>query len=401
MKQRLSHICLYLLMAVVFQGLASCVYDRYDDGTDVNDDATAMLYIRANSLDSRSGDLDMESMNSLRVIILHGNGSLEQNYFVDNLNGTDTHEYIFKVSRDDTKKIYLIANEGSIPGVDLNTLGTEPSKTLEDITFTAMPVNSDGNSDPKQNPVFSKGIPMSSCYELHVGNESRIEKDFYVVRAMTKITFTFQNGRTDAVTVKELKASAFADRSFLIPHLHDGNFNNILSEKFMVDPTGTYASDASLFWVDWLKNAVDKSLSDSDSSNEVGWISQYTVPAGTDYTTANIEISESEAFIVPSSGGSVEYSKPFYRCESIYIPDGKSEQEYKIDYLKVRAERDEQDKVWQNLPVLRLNQIRYLFRHTHVKVNVVFGMTEVVIFARIHPWVPSEPTTPRPLEPEN
>ena len=398
MKQRLSHICQYLLIAVVFQGLVSCTYDKYED-SDADDGATAMLYIRTNSLDGRSGDSDTEGMNSLRIIVLRGDGSLEQNYFADNLNGTDTHTHIFRVSRNDTKKIYLIANEGSIPGIDLNTLGSRPSGTLENITFPATPADGGGNYDPAQNPVFSNGIPMSSCYEFHIGSESRVEKDFYVVRAMTKITFAFHNGRTDAVVVKELKASAFADRSYLIPRFHDDATGSIPSERFTVGPTGAYDPEAGIFWVDWLKDAVEKSLSGNYSPDDIGWLSQYAVPAGTGYTSADIEISD--AFTVPSSGGSVEYPEPFYRCESIYIPDGSDKQEYKIDYLRVKAARDEQDKVWQNLPVLKLNQVRHLFRHTHVKVNVVFGMTEVVIFARIHPWVPSEPTVPRPLEPED
>ena len=219
---------------------------------------------------------------------------------------------------------------------------------------------------------------------------------------MTKFTFTFQNGRTDNVMLKELRVSAFADKTYLLPQLHDGNSaNKVPSEKFTVNAAGNYDSDASLFWIDWLKDAVEKSQTGTYSPDDIGWISQYSVPDNVSYSYENSGIEIKDNCVINASGGELEYPMSFYRCESIYIPDGKKEQEYKIDYLKVKADRDKQDKEWQNLPVLKLNQVRYLFRHTHVKVNVVFGMTEVVIFARIHPWIPSEPTPPRPLEPEN
>lgn len=399
MKQRVLHIVsLLLLVAIAFQCLVSCVYeDGFDDR---DEDGNVVLVIRTASLDSRSAMSDaVENLHSLRVIILHADGTLEENYFVSNLGGAEQHEHLFKVRSNETKKIYLVANEESMTdaNVNLNNLGTNPAETLEGITFTAVP------SDPTKNPEFSNGIPMSACYELTVGSEPRMEKDFYLVRAMTKFTFTFQNIRTDNVTLKEMKVSAvakdtyFADKAYLFPHFIDGNSGEVSSEKFLVDAGGNYAPGAGQFWIDWLKEAVDKSQTGLYTPDEIGWIKDYRLPddAKRDKSATGIALACGNGHVIKPSD-TWEYPGAFYRCESNGGP-----YEYRISVLRVQADRDESEQKWENSPFLKLNQVKYLFRHTHVEVNVVFGQTNVVIFARIHPWIVIKPTEPLPLEPED
>lgn len=401
MKQRFLHIFLCFLQLLACTGLVSCVYDEYSDEPD--DGTVAMFVLRANVLDGEhSGDI--EAMHSLRVVILHENGSVEHNFHVDNLNGIYEYTRLFQVTRNETKKIYLIANEASI-GSDLNwdhlgENGTPASQTLEDCTFSAKP------DSPTGNPSFPAGIPMSACYELAVGNETRIEQTFYVVRAATKFTFSFENGRTDNVTVKNMTVSAFADKSYLMPRLHDESGNTIPSEKFTVNNTGTYDTSSNRFWIDWLKNAAAESEKGVLSPDEIGWISQYTIPDGASYEDNDITIGSTEdSPIILHPGDTYEYPRAFYRCESSYIPEGFTEQCYKIDRLTVKAGSEEKDRewAWQSSDPnskLKLSQVKYLFRNTHVRINVVFGMTETVIFARIHPWVALPPSPPSPFEPE-
>lgn len=394
MKQRVLHIVFRLLpLAVAFLCLVSCVYD--DGFDDRDDDGNVMLIIRTASLDGGSATSEAENLNSLRVIILHADGSLEENYYVSELGGVEEHTHQFKVSRDETKKIYLVANEESMKDVDLNNLGNNPTEKLEGITFTAVP------SGPDQNPVFSNGIPMSACYELEVGSEPRVEKEFFLVRAMTKFTFTFENIRTDNVTLKEMKVSSFADKTYLFPQFTDGNSGKVNSEKFQVDSVGNYVPANGQFWIDWLKEAVEKSKSDSYTPDSIGWIKNYQLPAGTLHSNLNTCITPvfGEGTVINPSE-TYTYPQAFYRCESINTTGGGKTQEYAISYLKVRADRDEKDQKWENKPILKLNQVKYLFRHTHVKVNVVFGQKDVVIYARIHPWIVIKQTEPLPLEPE-
>lgn len=404
MKQRFLHIFLCFLQVIACTGLVSCVYDEYSDEPD---DGTAVMFVlRANVLDGEHTG-DIEAMHSLRVVILHEDGSVEHNFHVDNLNGIYEYTRLFQVTRNETKKIYLIANEASI-GSDLNwdhlgENGTPASQTLESCTFDATP-------DPETgNPQFSAGIPMSACYHLAVGNETRIEQTFYVVRAATKFTFSFENGRTDNVTVKNMTVSAFADKSYLMPRLHDESDNTISSEKFTVNNTGMYDASSNRFWIDWLKNAAAESEKGVLSPDKIGWISQYKIPDGASYENNDITIGSAEDnHITLHPGDTYEYPRAFYRCESSYmLTEDATEQYYKIDRLTVKASSEETDRewVWQSSDTdsklkLKLSQVKYLFRNTHVRINVVFGMKETVIFARVYPWVALPPSPPSPFEPE-
>lgn len=396
MGRRLLHIMLCLLMTGAFQVLVSCIYDNGmddDDGNGANG-ATAMFVLQTSTVDgSRAGGAGVEGIHSLRVIILNQDGSLEENFFVDNLGGKDEYIHTFKVSRNETKTIYLIANEKSLnlEGTGLNNLGDKPAETIEVIEFSL---------DEK------RPIPMSACYTITVGNEKHIEKTMCLVRAATKFTFTFENGRHDAVTIHKLEAEKFADRMYLMPHFKEGE-TLISSENFFVDDKGTYSSaDSKQFWIEWLEEAVRKSGTGDYEPDDIGWISAYSLPLpgnhnqnicfGTDNTENGI------ATIQP--GETYEYPEAFYRSESAYIPDGKESQEYSISYLKVHASTGFKEFSYSDpnfVDALRISNVKHLFRNTHVKVNIVFSSKDLYVFARIHPWKLTTPSDPIPLEPEN
>lgn len=376
--------------------LASCSNET--SIVDEPDKGKAILVLNTDIIGTRAGDgetSEEEKMKTLRIIVLHSDGTVEANRFFD-FAGNPFSEYktLIPVKRNETKKIYLVANERSLGGsTDLSQLGENPTAQLEGITFEAKP------SSPSGNPELAGGIPMSACYSLTVGEESQINKEFWLVRAMTKFTFTFQNGRTDGpVRLNEMKVSAFADKMYLMPHLHDGENPDSLvsSEEFMVNATGNYQQGGT-FWIDWLKEAVGKSQAGEQTADEIGWISQYSVPDGVLYSDENTGI-RLDGLEIPM-GGEVQYPTAFYRCESSH-PSGADAQAYRIESLSI-TDGTGTEKTWtaEGTPALKLGNVRYLFRHTHVKVNVVFNQKDVAIFARIHPWKRTEPTAPRPLEP--
>lgn len=54
-------------------------------------------------------------MYTLRIVVLHADGSVEHNVYVDFGNVPQTECFrILEVTRNETKKIYLIANEESV-----------------------------------------------------------------------------------------------------------------------------------------------------------------------------------------------------------------------------------------------------------------------------------------------
>lgn len=84
------------------------------------DDDTAILVLRTGLLDQTRAsdrvndavDNPVEYMYTLRIVILHENGTVEHNMYIDFGEIPQTECYrIFKVTRNETKKIYLIANE--------------------------------------------------------------------------------------------------------------------------------------------------------------------------------------------------------------------------------------------------------------------------------------------------
>lgn len=392
-------------------------------------DGKAILIVNTDIIGTRAGEDVLsaeEKMKTLRMIILHEDGTVEHNEFMDFSSPLEKYEKWIAVKRNETKKIYLIANEGSLGGnVDLNDLGTDPAGKLEGITFNVIPDSPTGNPAS----ITEHGIPMSACYSLEVGNESRIEKTFWLVRAMTKFTFSFINERADGpITIKDMKVSSFTDEMYLMPQLYNNEGTAVPSEKFTVlnntkttivgegdkayekiepvykendDYNGTYSTaESSTFWIDWLKQAVDWSQTGEYPADEIGWIHQYNVPknASHNYDKTGIEIKPTDDFQVELSAEGRQYPQAFYRSESANNPTADT-QHYQIDYLEITWGEKQETKYWENTPVLNLTNVRYLFRHTHVKVNVKFSQTDVVIFARIHPWKISDPTDPRPFEP--
>lgn len=357
MKEILRHIVWMTILVSWALLSASCRGGEvsYTDAIQSDDD-TAILVLRTGLLDQTRAsdrvndavDNSVEYMYTLRIVILHENGTVEHNMYIDFGEIPQTECYrIFKVTRNETKKIYLIANEENV-STDLH----EQLETLTtgNTTFASIVDNFVFIPDYK-NP-----IPMSSVYDVPVKAENLVEREFYLVRAATKFAFRFTNKRKSKVSIDAIHISDIAGATYLIPHKREPLFMSF--------------DDESLYWINWLKKVADESQQSPDDvelADKRGWIQAYDIPS----ETSHQEVTVNGPLEVPSMTGDQPGKAVF---PVFYLPESKKlkagsatygEQEYtlKLDM----SENGKELSFTKTFPNLKA-----LFRNTHVLVDITF-----------------------------
>ena len=357
MKEILRHIVWMTILVSWALLSASCRGGEVSYTDEVQpDDDTAILVLRTGLLDQTrvsdrvndAVDNPVEYMYTLRIVILHENGTVEHNMYIDFGEIPQTECYrIFKVTRNETKKIYLIANEENA-STDLH----EQLETLTtgNTTFASIVDNFVFIPDYK-NP-----IPMSSVYDVPVKAENLVEREFYLVRAATKFAFRFTNKRKSKVSIDAIHISDIAGATYLIPHKREPLFMSF--------------DDESLYWINWLKKVADESQQSPDDvelADKRGWIQAYDIPS----ETSHQEVTVNGPLEVPSMTGDQPGKAVF---PVFYLPESKKlkagsatygEQEYtlKLDM----SENGKELSFTKTLPNLKA-----LFRNTHVLVDITF-----------------------------
>lgn len=357
MKEILRHIVWMTILVSWALLSASCRGGEVSYTDEVQpDDDTAILVLRTGLLDQTrvsdrvndAVDNSVEYMYTLRIVILHENGTVEHNMYIDFGEIPQTECYrIFKVTRNETKKIYLIANEENV-STDLH----EQLETLTtgNTTFASIVDNFVFIPDYK-NP-----IPMSSVYDVPVKAENLVEREFYLVRAATKFAFRFTNKRKSKVSIDAIHISDIAGATYLIPHKREPLFMSF--------------DDESLYWINWLKKVADESQQSPDDvelADKRGWIQAYDIPS----ETSHQEVTVNGPLEVPSMTGDQPGKAVF---PVFYLPESKKlkagsatygEQEYtlKLD-MSENGKELSFTKTFPNLEAL--------FRNTHVLVDITF-----------------------------
>lgn len=357
MKEILRHIVWMTILVSWALLSASCRGGEVSYTDEVQpDDDTAILVLRTGLLDQTRAsdrvndavDNPVEYMYTLRIVILHENGTVEHNMYIDFGEIPQTECYrIFKVTRNETKKIYLIANEENA-STDLH----EQLETLTtgNTTFASIVDNFVFIPDYK-NP-----IPMSSVYDVPVKAENLVEREFYLVRAATKFAFRFTNKRKSKVSIDAIHISDIAGATYLIPHKREPLFMSF--------------DDESLYWINWLKKVADESQQSPDDvelADKRGWIQAYDIPS----ETSHQEVTVNGPLEVPSMTGDQPGKAVF---SVFYLPESKKlkagsatygEQEYtlKLD-MSENGKELSFTKTFPNLEAL--------FRNTHVLVDITF-----------------------------
>lgn len=357
MKEILRHIVWMTILVSWALLSASCRGGEVSYTDEVQpDDDTAILVLRTGLLEQTRAsdrvndavDNPVEYMYTLRIVILHENGTVEHNMYIDFGEIPQTECYrIFKVTRNETKKIYLIANEENA-STDLH----EQLETLTtgNTTFASIVDNFVFIPDYK-NP-----IPMSSVYDVPVKAENLVEREFYLVRAATKFAFRFTNKRKSKVSIDAIHISDIAGATYLIPHKREPLFMSF--------------DDESLYWINWLKKVADESQQSPDDvelADRRGWIQAYDIPS----ETSHQEVTVNGPLEVPSMTGDQPGKAVF---PVFYLPESKKlkagsatygEQEYtlKLD-MSENGKELSFTKTFPNLEAL--------FRNTHVLVDITF-----------------------------
>lgn len=357
MKEILRHIVWMTILVSWALLSASCRGGEVSYTDEVQpDDDTAILVLRTGLLDQTrvsdrvndAVDNPVEYMYTLRIVILHENGTVEHNMYIDFGEIPQTECYrIFKVTRNETKKIYLIANEENA-STDLH----EQLETLTtgNTTFASIVDNFVFIPDYK-NP-----IPMSSVYDVPVKAENLVEREFYLVRAATKFAFRFTNKSKSKVSIDAIHTSDIAGATYLIPHKREPLFMSF--------------DDESLYWINWLKKVADESQQSPDDvelADKRGWIQAYDIPS----ETSHQEVTVNGPLEVPSMTGDQPGKAVF---PVFYLPESKKlkagsatygEQEYtlKLDM----SENGKELSFTKTFPNLKA-----LFRNTHVLVDITF-----------------------------
>ena len=357
MKEILRHI-VWMTILVSWALLSASCRGREVSYTDEvqPDDDTAILVLRTGLLDQTrvsdrvndAVDNPVEYMYTLRIVILHENGTVEHNMYIDFGEIPQTECYrIFKVTRNETKKIYLIANEENA-STDLH----EQLETLTtgNTTFASIVDNFVFIPD------YKNSIPMSSVYDVPVKAENLVEREFYLVRAATKFAFRFTNKRKSKVSIDAIHISDIAGATYLIPHKREPLFMSF--------------DDESLYWINWLKKVADESQQSPDDvelADRRGWIQAYDIPS----ETSHQEVTVNGPLEVPSMTGDQPGKAVF---PVFYLPESKKlkagsatygEQEYtlKLDM----SENGKELSFTKTFPNLKA-----LFRNTHVLVDITF-----------------------------
>ena len=357
MKEILRHIVWMTILVSWALLSASCRGGEVSYTDEVQpDDDTAILVLRTGLLDQTRAsdrvndavDNPVEYMYTLRIVILHENGTVEHNMYIDFGEIPQTECYrIFKATRNETKKIYLIANEENA-STDLH----EQLETLTtgNTTFASIVDNFVFIPDYK-NP-----IPMSSVYDVPVKAENLVEREFYLVRAATMFAFRFTNKRKSKVSIDAIHISDIAGATYLIPHKREPLFMSF--------------DDESLYWINWLKKVADESQQSPDDvelADRRGWIQAYDIPS----ETSHQEVTVNGPLEVPSMTGDQPGKAVF---PVFYLPESKKlkagsatygEQEYtlKLDM----SENGKELSFTKTFPNLKA-----LFRNTHVLVDITF-----------------------------
>ncbi len=357
MKEILRHIVWMTILVSWALLSASCRGGEVSYTDEVQpDDDTAILVLRTGLLDQTRAsdrvndavDNSVEYMYTLRIVILHENGTVEHNMYIDFGEIPQTECYrIFKVTRNETKKIYLIANE--------ENASTELHEQLETLT-TGNTTFASIVDNFVFIPDYKNPIPMSSVYDVPVKAENLVEREFYLVRAATKFAFRFTNKRKSKVSIDAIHISDIAGATYLIPHKREPLFMSF--------------DDESLYWINWLKKVADESQQSPDDvelADKRGWIQAYDIPS----ETSHQEVTVNGPLEVPSMTGDQPGKAVF---PVFYLPESKKlkagpatygEQEYtlKLDM----SENGKELSFTKTFPNLKA-----LFRNTHVLVDITF-----------------------------
>lgn len=368
MNPSVIHSIVICLAAFTLPFMVACGSQEEFFPPDVSETAESTLLLNISTIEgSRAGTTELpdnEKMHNVRIIILHPDGTVEHNKFYALDGPTAQHSILLKVASNESKKVFLFANEESVAAVEGNeSVGGSLSSFFDSYREGASGFEyAVNNLYFAPDYTYGKYIPMSSCYVVEMPGKGTIEKTFHVVRVATKFTVNFYNLRAETVNVENLSIASHADRNFLMAHIGDSDQNRrLLNGKT---------------WIEWLRDVSDAS-SENDSyetTEAAGWLKDYTLPA--QKNERNVYTHPSAVAVTPVvfDIGHLDDLKAGKESIMFYLPESKNpktgatdgEQEYTVT-IKIEG---------QTAPFVRtLPNLKALFRNTNVVVNITMDQT--------------------------
>lgn len=356
------HSVAVCLTAVALPFMTSC--GGKEEDSPAADAMETALCLNVEQISASRADVatlpDNEKMQSVRVVILRPDGTVEHNRHYSLTDAATNKLIILKVQSGESKTIYLFANEESVEAVEGTTGAAAASGGTLSLTsfFESYSTGMGGFATEVEKLWFRpdyvaadgsfKPIPMSSVYNIDVPAAQNFNGTFYVVRVATKFVVNFINWRGTETLVDYVGLESHALSNYLMAKVEDTERNTDL----LADYNGS--------WIDWLK-----ALSDASTENHADWLTDYTLPEGEASTT----VYQSPAITVPNgSPGRAQYI--FYLPESKHIKADATngEQEYTMTFqiTDFNAGIFECPLIKDNPPT----NLGALFRNTEVIVNV-------------------------------
>lgn len=279
---------------------------------------------------------EYELMHTLRIIIFDQSNNIEHNELFEFEEGVfEASEQIFKVKKDETKTIYLLANCESIlqnEEISINNLDNVELKTAEG-WFSGQP----------QAEGFL--LPATAKYSIHVGDVNQTE-DLWIAHAANKISFEFTNESEEEVTISEWRLTPIAQNSYLIPHITGENENTPEEDRWYSKVLAQY--------------------NNADLNGDDEGVTNYNVPDDADQDTFNEELDEKIKIAAGENATLYSATEPFYLHESEADSDPTTgQQQYTVScVINDRV----YDAVLPNLPSL--------FRGTYIKIKATIKQLE-------------------------
>ena len=406
---------------LIAMGLSSCIYENPDDPTAKNDEKM-LIILNIQPVASQVTNMgnNHEKVKSLRVIML-SNGGLEVNrrYDVDPTLATlFSATYTYKTTAG-AKEIYLIANEDEITDYSFTEnadLPASPSTNLKKL-LNSIPVEENGSTaggkamkavleslyfPPKYYPDGNGDyyLPYVSYYTgFNVLDGDRRYADnpiqMYLVPVATKFYFNFTNNRPSEVELSNIEIKNFNNQNFMMAKMTGDLYMDFDGQR--------------LYWINWLAKISELSHQYSDYGDNInfnnlyGWIDGYSMPASLLEPKKfldrieKIDAAETEPDETQENGfkvvkpGTLSLG-PFYMPES-WNPytyyDTLTEQELTIQQYTLTLGLHDvstdsfKDPLFNDIPI---DNLKSLFRNTHVIINVTLNSGNLEIYAEITGW---------------
>ena len=298
---------------------------------------------------------DGEKMQTLRIIIVRPDGTVEHNRYYDFHQVPTTYFATaqFEVVGGETKKVYLFANENTkfdsgrkVANYDFAAIKVGEQFPTNDIT--GQNIYTDASLIEVNDALTQMALPlfMSECHSVKVPEKKDTNVELIIVRAAVKFTFRIINKSNEPLALNQLTISKLARYEYLLP-------------KDVVYATETSKEDGTT--ITYIESYKVPMTGNNEHYNFKATFADKTVPAKS--ATGNGEV----------------VLDPIYLLESNYNDDPSTVgRNYKIS-LTVG------DETYENG---YFNNLTALPRNTHVVVYVTLNdeLTDLDCKVRVYPY---------------